>query len=105
MWPWRRRRPDTAAYLARTFAPLDAAALASLPRYEMAARLAIDGTTSHAFTLRTVAPSAVSDPDRAEATKATALARYGRPSELVDRELLSTIRWMGERAGPNGWQT
>ncbi|MEP6762395.1 MAG: type VI secretion protein, partial [Sporichthyaceae bacterium] len=94
---------DDAAYLARTFAPLDAAALASLPRFEMAARLAIDGTTSHAFTLRTLAPSRVVDPDPARQTKAAALARYGRASELIDRELLSTIRWMGEPAAHEGW--
>jgi Helicase HerA, central domain len=94
---------DDAAYLARTFAPLDAAALASLPRFEMAARLAIDGTTSQAFTLRTSAPSAVVDPEQASRTKTAALARYWRPSEFVDRELLSTIRWMGDRGGPSGW--
>src|SRR5205823_9353 len=43
---------EDAGPLAKGFAPLDASALESLPRFEMAARLAIDGTTSSGFTLR-----------------------------------------------------
>jgi len=86
---------DDAAYLARSFAPLDASALESLPRFEMAARLAIGGTTSRAFTLRTSPPAAVEDPEIARRVRAASLERYGRPAEAVDRELLSTLRWMG----------
>ncbi|HEV2010901.1 MAG TPA: hypothetical protein VGS17_07745, partial [Candidatus Limnocylindria bacterium] len=52
---------DDASTLARQFAPLDAAALMSLPRFAMAARLSIDGQTSDAFTMRTLPPAPVTD--------------------------------------------
>ncbi len=74
------------AYLARDFAPLDAAALMSLRRFEMAVRLAIRGETSSAFTLRTLEPAAANDIELVALAKATSRERYARPSELVDRE-------------------
>lgn len=96
---------DDAAHLARTFAPLDASALESLPRFEMAARLVIRGATSPACTLRTLAPTPVGTPLIAEAVRAASLVRYGRSHEAIDRELLSTLRWMGETPSSGGVDT
>ncbi len=87
---------DDAAYLAREFAPLDATALMSLPRFEMAVRLAIGGQTSPAFTARTLPPAAAEDPRRAREVAATSLSRYGRHVAVVDRELQTTLAPMGE---------
>jgi hypothetical protein len=87
---------DDAAYLAREFAPLDAAALMSLPRFEMAARLSVRGQTSAPFTARTLPPSTVTDPDRAREVAATSLRRYGRHVAVVDKELQTTLAPMGE---------
>jgi len=86
---------EDAAYLARAFSPLDAAALESLPRFEMAARIAVDGMTSPGFTLRTLPPSVPSESGLVRELQTASLLRYGRPHEEVDRELLTTIHWMG----------
>ena len=94
---------DDAAYLAREFAPLDASALESLPRFEMAARVVLGGATSPAFTLRTLAPAPIDDPEVAREARAVSLERYGRASEAVDRELLATLRWLGDSSRPSGW--
>ena len=94
---------DDAAYLAREFAPLDAQALESLPRFEMAARVVLGGATSPAFTLRTLAPAPIADPEVAREARAVSLERYGRSCEAVDRELLATLRWLGDSSRPSGW--
>lgn len=86
---------DDAAYLAREFAPLDAAALMSLPRFEMAARLSIGGQASPSLTLRTQPPSEIVDPGVAREATAASLARYGRPVEVIDRELLAALTSLG----------
>ena len=83
---------DDAAYLAREFAPLDASALMSLRRFEMAVRLSVGGETSRPFTLRTLPPAQVADPAVAREAKAGSLERYGRQREAIDRELLATLR-------------
>lgn len=82
---------DDAAALAREFAPLDAATLLALPRYEMALRLSIEGRTSEPFTVRTEPPTRAADPAVAAAVTAAALARYGRPAEELDAELRATL--------------
>ena len=82
---------DDAAALEREFAPLGAATLLALPRYEMALRLSIDGRTSEPFTVRTEPPATVADPEIAAAVAAAALARYGRPAEELDAELRATL--------------
>jgi hypothetical protein len=82
---------DDAAALAREFAPLDAATLLALPRYEMAVRLSIEGRTSEPFTVRTEPPATAADPAIASAVTAAALARYGRPGEELDAELRATL--------------
>jgi len=78
---------DDATYLAREFAPLDATALMSLPRFEMAARLSIGGQTSRPFTMRTQPPVAALPGLSAGEVRASSLARYGRDAVEVDREL------------------
>lgn len=87
---------DDASYLAKEFAPLDAAALMNLPRFEMAARLSIGGQTSPAFTARTIPPTVVTDLSIAEEVKARSLERHGRHIKVVDHELLSILAPMGE---------
>ncbi len=91
---------DDAAYLAREFAPLDAGALMSLSRFEMAVRLSIGGETSRPFTLRTNQPVAVADRDTAAVVRAASLERYGRAVEVVDRELQAALT---PKAEPPGW--
>jgi hypothetical protein len=78
---------DDATYLAREFAPLDAIALMSLPRFEMAARLSIGGQTSRPFTMRTHPPAAALPGLSADDVRASSLARFGRDAVEVDREL------------------
>ncbi len=97
---------DDAAYLAREFAPLDAAALMSLPRFEMAARLSIGGHTSAPFTLRTLPPSELTDPLPAAEVVAASLSRYGRQVDVIDRELQVTLAPPGDAQIPAvriGW--
>jgi len=79
--------PDDAATLEREFAPLRAATLMALPRFEMAVRLSIDGRTSEPFTARSLPPSIPADPAIAAAARSASLARYGRPGAAVDDEL------------------
>ncbi len=92
---------DDAAYLAREFAPLDAAALMSLPRFEMAARLSLGGQVSPTFTLRTEPPSDIRDPTVVLDATARSLARYGRPAEVIDRELEAALAALGGRKAPD----
>jgi hypothetical protein len=87
---------DDATYLAREFAPLDATALMSLPRFEMAARLSISGQTSRPFTMRTIAPSPPAGPLTADEIRVASLARFGREGAEIDRELRATF----DVAGP-----
>ena len=87
---------EDASYLAREFAPLDAAALTSLARYEMAARLSIQGETSRPFTARTLALAEVEDPDRARQVAAASQERHGRHVAVVDRELQAVLSPMEE---------
>lgn len=83
---------DDASYLAREFAPLDASALLSLRRFEMAVRLSISGETSPPFTLRTLAPTEVRDGSVAAHARAASLRRHGRPSADVDAELEAALK-------------
>ncbi len=87
---------EDAASLAHEFAPLDAAALMSLPRFEMAARVAIDGQTSQALTLRTLAPPQAVDAMIAAEVRVASLTRHGRPVETIDRELTAILAPRGE---------
>jgi hypothetical protein len=82
---------DDAAYLAREFAPIDAAALMSLERFEAAARLVIDGRTSLPFTLRTLPPAPARGTAGAEAVRAASAGTFGRPVSQVDAELRATV--------------
>lgn len=90
---------DDASYLAREFAPLDAGALMSLRKFEMAARLAIGGETSRTFTLRTVPLSEVVDQAVAAEVRAASVRRYGRRVDLIDQELKERL------APPSGQET
>lgn len=87
---------DDASYLAREFAPLDATALMSLPRFEMAARLSIRGETSRPFTLRTLPSTEFPDRNYAAEVRDASLAKYGRHVAVVDRELQATLAPMEE---------
>lgn len=87
---------DDATHLAREFAPLDAAALMALPRFEMAARISVQGQTSPAFTARTLPPSGAADRTWAHEVQEVSLGRYGRHVAVVDRELQATLAPMGE---------
>ena len=87
---------DDATYLAREFAPLDASALMSLPRFEMAARISIDGETSPAFTARTLPSPGVTDPSIAADAAAASQTRFGRHVAVIDRELLALLAPMDE---------
>ena len=82
---------DDASYLAREFAPLDATALMSLPRFEMAARISIAGQTSEPFTLRTLPSPRVKDVGIAAEARAASLTRFGREVGVVDTELQATL--------------
>ena len=91
---------DDATYLAREFAPLDARALMSLPRFEMAARLSFGGLVSPTFTLRTQPHSDITDPDVVADATARSLSRYARPVEAIDREVEASLAaGSGEKAG------
>jgi hypothetical protein len=81
---------DDAAYLAREFAPLDATALMSLGRFEAAARFSLDGRTSAPFTLRTLPPG-TGNSDLAARARAVSSQRFGRPADVVDRELEAAV--------------
>jgi len=87
---------DDASYLAREFAPLDATALMSLPRFEMAARISIAGQTSEPFTLRTLPSPRIEDVGIAAEARAASLGHFGREVGMVDRELQATLAPAGE---------
>ena len=83
---------DDARYLAREFAPLDAAALQSLPKFEMVARLSINAETSRPFTVRTNPPPPITDPHVAEDAARASKARFGRPVQEIDEEIAQLVR-------------
>lgn len=82
---------DDARYLAREFSPLDAEALQTIPRYEMAARLSIDGETSRAFTARALGPAPTTDPTITSDVAHLSRMRYGRSAREVDAELQALL--------------
>jgi hypothetical protein len=82
---------DDASYLVREFAPLDATALMSLPRFEAAARISARGQTSRPFTIRTVSPANAVGVLTADEVRASSLERFGREAAEIDRELRATF--------------
>jgi hypothetical protein len=78
---------DDSRYLAREFAPLDAAALMNLPRYEMAMRVSINGETSAAFTARAFPLPPVTDPEVSKFVSDISRRRFSRPAADIDAEL------------------
>ncbi len=92
---------DDATYLAREFAPLDARALMSLPRFEMAVRLSFGGLVSSTFTLRTQPPAEVREPHVADAARVRSKSRFGRPVDGIDRELEATLRTLSGTKPPD----
>ncbi len=93
---------DDARYLAREFAPLDALALQSLPRFEMAVRLSIDGETSRPFTARTLPPPPAADADVSQAVASASRTRFGRPAQEVDDELRQLLEPDAPPRPPHG---
>ena len=83
---------EDARYLAREFAPLDAMALQSLPRFEMVSRLSINGETSRPFTVRTDPPPPITDPTVAKDVAEASRQRYGRPVEQIDAAIAELVR-------------
>jgi hypothetical protein len=83
--------PYDARALAAEFAPLDAGALMSLPRFEMAVRLSIDGRTSAPFTMRTLAPPLAREAASVAEVRAASAQRYGRPAAELDAELRALL--------------
>lgn len=63
----------------------------SLDRFEAAARIAIDGRSSEAFTIRTLPPAGTADPEFASVIRAASAERYGRPIAVVDKELEAIV--------------
>ena len=82
---------EDAAYLAREFSPLDAEALRSLSRFDAAARLAIEGTTSPTFTLRTLPPSPAGQSVPAAEARAASSRRFGKPVQAIDEQLETAL--------------
>lgn len=78
---------EDARYLSREFAPLGAEALQALPRFEIAARLAVDGETSRPFTFQTQPLRKIDDPELARRLAETSLSKHGRPVSEIDREI------------------
>ncbi len=74
-----------ASSLAREFAPLDATALLSLPRFVAAARLAAGGRAPRVVRLRTLRPAGTpADAVTAAEVLAASGARFGRDAAAVD---------------------
>ena len=94
--------PADARTLAREFAPLDAATLIALPRFEMAARVCIDGQTSAPFTLRTAPAAAPADPSVAGEARASSAGQYGRPAATLDDELRALLTGGTRRGSAQG---
>lgn len=92
--------PDDAAHLAREFAPLTAEALMSLPRFEVAARLSIDGETSRPFTARTLPLPAAVEPSVVDVVVEASRQRFGRHTSVIDNELRVTLSPLEETPIP-----
>ncbi len=92
--------PDDAAHLAREFAPLTAEALMSLPRFEVAARLSIDGETSRPFTARTLPLSAAAAPSVADVAVEASRQRFARHAAVIDNELRAILSPLQETPIP-----
>src|SRR5207244_10181850 len=60
--------------------------LCNLPNYTAYARLLIDGEPSRPFSLRTLPPSKVMDPDRADIIHRASQHRYSRPVAPVKQQ-------------------
>lgn len=90
---------DDASNLAKEFAPLGAEALMSLARFELAARLSVQGETSRPFTARTL-PLAEVEAGRASEVAAASQSRHGRHAAVIDRELQAVLSPMEEIAIP-----
>ena len=77
--------------LAPTFHPLQAADLRKLARYQVAARVCVDGNTGPAFTGTTPPPRPSFGVEQGEELVAHVLERYGRPRAEVEAEILERM--------------
>ena len=87
---------DDARYLAREFAPwLEEHHLRNLQRFQVAARMCRDGRTDRPFTgVTRPMPPSLGELHAAELRDA-ALARFGRPRDLVEGEIVQRLRDRG----------
>ena len=69
-------------------APAD---LMRLPRYHAYARLLIDGHSSRPFSMRTLPPTRVYDPDRPAIVRRVSRHRYARPIRQVEEEIEQSL--------------
>jgi hypothetical protein len=89
-----------ASALAREFAPLDAQALLTLPKFEVAARLGAGGRAPRVVHLRTLGPSRPpADAATPQEVIAASMAWYGREVAQVDDALRREIA-VGRRRAP-----
>ncbi|MBN2559479.1 MAG: hypothetical protein JXQ75_00925, partial [Phycisphaerae bacterium] len=82
---------DDAKVIEAEFAPeVSAADLVRLRRHHLALRLLRNGEPSRATIVRTLPPAPVSG-DAPETLLRISAERYGRPAEVVDREIRETL--------------
>ncbi len=78
---------DDAEYLEKQFAPVFSAEdLLNIDNYHAYLKLLIDGQTSKAFNIKTVAPE-IGNPELASYIKNLSKSKYGRPREEVEEEI------------------
>ena len=82
---------EDARWIAREFHPLDPIALTHLPKFEIAARISIDGGTTPTFTARTLPPPGTPNPALAVTIAERSKQRYARHINDVEQEIIGHI--------------
>ena len=87
-----RVSPNDAEFLIKNFSPtFDIEDLVKLPNYNAIVKMLIDGTPTLPFTMVTIPPLGKPNPKLATALKRLSAAKYGRPRELVEKEIFERL--------------
>jgi len=87
-----RTGPDDAEYLVKQFAPIfERQDLSNLPNFYAVVKLMIAGLPSQPFSMLSLPPVGTASKDMAEAVKELSAAKFGRPRDKVNSDIMTRM--------------
>ena len=101
-----RAGANDADMLVKYFSPtFDTEDIVKMPNYNAAVQMLINGVPTKPFSMATAPPLGKPNPKLGEAMKRLSAAKYGRPRDIVSKEIFARLRTenpSGSKPNPNG---